>query len=71
MDKDMKICMQDKGIIHTCQNIKVWSSRVAPRGYVQSTKGLTCRMHKHMGKWEHIIYECKGMWGAWTCEHRK
>ena len=47
MDKDMKICMQDKGIIHTCQNIKVWSSIVAPRGYVQSNKELTCRMHKH------------------------
>ena len=37
-----------------------WRSRVAPRGYVQSTKGLTCRMHKHKGKWEHMIYECKG-----------
>ena len=36
---------------------------------------MRSRMHKHMGKWEHMIYECLGMWGAWkmwsvwTCEH--
>ena len=32
------ICIPDMGIFHTCQNIEVWSSRVAPRGHTMASK---------------------------------
>jgi len=32
------ICIPDMGIFHTCQNIEVWSSRVAPRGHTMASQ---------------------------------